>query len=154
MKYGIMMLDLDGTIIGRDNKISPRVFAAVTKAAEKVQVSIATGRETDEVLRYARQLGLRTPQVSDNGASIVDPDTGVHLWRSGLSPAHAEEIVTRLTSMGVPFMATSPLGTIKSIVDVTHWELTRVSALDISETAADAVLQAFGGLEVLHMVKV
>jgi len=152
--YRLMMLDLDGTIIGRDNKISPRVHRAVTRAAELLHVSIATGRETDEVLKFARELGLKTPQVSDNGATIVDPETGRHVWSAGLSPEHSEEIVARLTEMRVPFMATSPFGTIKSIGEVVRWELTRVSALDISEAAADGVLQAFSGTQGLHMVKV
>ena len=48
-------LDLDGTIIGPDEKISPAVHEAITLLSHHIPVFIATGREPADVLHYARK---------------------------------------------------------------------------------------------------
>ena len=80
--YRLLLLDLDGTLLGRDGRISLRVADAVRWASAKLMVSIATGREIQDVRRFASELGLTAPQICDNGALILDPTTGsplVHL---------------------------------------------------------------------------
>ena len=66
-------LDLDGTIIGPDEKISPAVQKAIARLARHIPVFIATGREPADVLQYAGELNLTTPQLCDGGANILDP---------------------------------------------------------------------------------
>ena len=83
-------LDLDGTIIGPDEKISPAVREAVARLAARIPVFIATGREPADVLRYSKELGLTTPQLCDGGANILDPVRGVSVWNAPLGPANAE----------------------------------------------------------------
>ena len=74
------VLDLDGTLIGRNEVISTEVEEAVSRVREKVPVAIATGREAAHVVDFARQLGLSAPQISDGGAAILDPVSGRFLW--------------------------------------------------------------------------
>ena len=57
------VVDLDGTLIGRNEEISPRVARAVAQLSLKIPVAIATGRESAQTIKYARQLGLTTPQI-------------------------------------------------------------------------------------------
>ena len=64
-------LDLDGTIIGPDERITPAVKDAIGRLATRIPVFIATGREPQDVFEYARQLGLTGPQLSDGGAAII-----------------------------------------------------------------------------------
>ena len=66
-----VILDLDGTIIGPDEQIRPAVLSAVGRLAGKVPVSIATGRESKDVVSYARRLG---------------PDCAAGLRRRGYDP--------------------------------------------------------------------
>lgn len=151
--YSSLILDLDGTLIGRDELISPRVFEAVRKAMNYLNVSVATGREPSDAIRFARELGLTTPQVSDNGALIVDPADGSEVWSSPLSPADAENIVRYLDEGGISLIATQPSETITSLAQVTDWNMTRVSALDIEESLADSVTMHFSSNKDLHVVK-
>ena len=79
-----LILDLDGTVLGPDEKISPAVVEAVSRVSGMIPVCIATGRERGDVLNYSNELGLSGPQMSDNGALILDSATGEALWSAPL----------------------------------------------------------------------
>lgn len=69
-----VVLDVDGTIAGPDHVISPRTRAAMRGLDQRdVPVVLATGRARDNVLDIARQIGLRAPAVSCNGAVVTEP---------------------------------------------------------------------------------
>ncbi len=146
-------LDLDGTIIGPDEKISPAVQEAIARLAGRMPVFIATGREPADVLRYSKELGLTTPQICDGGANILDPVRGVSVWTAPLGPANAEAVVTKLREMGSAFVATHASGTASTFDDVPNWDLIRVSALDLDEGSADALAESFRGNKDMHVIK-
>ncbi len=146
-------LDLDGTIIGPDEKISPAVQEAISRLAGRMPVFIATGREPVDVLRYSQKLGLTTPQVSDGGANILDPVRRVSVWTAPLGPKNAEAVVTKLREMGSAFVATHASGTASTYDDVPNWDLIRVSALDLDEADADALAKHFLDNQEMHVIK-
>jgi len=146
-------LDLDGTVIGPDENISPAVHEAIVRLAERIHVFIATGREPADVLRYANELGLTTPQLCDGGANILDPVQGVSTWAAPLGPVNAEAVVTRLREMGSAFVATHASGTASTFDDVPDWDLIRVSALDLDEDTADALATEFRRNKNMYVIK-
>jgi HAD superfamily hydrolase (TIGR01484 family) len=146
-------LDLDGTVIGPDENISPAVHEAIVRLAERIHVFIATGREPADVLRYANELGLTTPQLCDGGANILDPVQGVSTWTAPLGPVNAEAVVTRLREMGSAFVATHASGTASTFDDVPDWDLIRVSALDLDEDTADALATEFRRNKDMYVIK-
>ena len=146
-------LDLDGTVIGPDENISPAVHEAIVRLAERIHVFIATGREPADVLRYANELGLTTPQLCDGGANILDPVQGVSTWTAPLGPVNAEAVVTRLREMGSAFVATHAGGTARTFDDVPDWDLIRVSALDLDEDTADALATEFRRNKNMYVIK-
>lgn len=147
------VVDLDGTLLGRNEEISPRVSRAVGQLSVKLPLSIATGREPADTIKYARQLGLTTPQICDGGATILDPATEEAYWTSPLQPAAAEDIINTLHADGAAFIATYPGGSITRISDIPHWNLTRISALDLPEDEADTLATRFSANPGLHVVK-
>jgi len=146
-------LDLDGTVIGPDENISPAVHEAIVRLAERIHVFIATGREPADVLRYANELGLKTPPLCDGGANILDPIQGVSTWAAPLGPVNAEAVVTRLREMGSAFVATHASGTASTFDDVPDWDLIRVSALDLDEDTADALATEFRRNKDMYVIK-
>jgi len=146
-------LDLDGTVIGPNENISPAVHEAIVRLAERIHVFIATGREPADVLRYANELGLTTPQLCDGGANILDPVQGVSTWTAPLGPVNAEAVVTRLREMGSAFVATHASGTASTFDDVPDWDLIRVSALDLDEDTADALATEFRRNKNMYVIK-
>lgn len=67
----LLALDIDGTIIGHDFRISDRTVAAIQGAvARGVRVSLATGRMPSSAVVYANRLGLTEPIVGHQGALV------------------------------------------------------------------------------------
>ena len=87
-------LDLDGTIIGPDEKISSAVYEAITRLSQHIPVFIATGREPADALHYARKLNLTTPQLCDGGANIIDPVRGISTWTEPLGRDSSKLVIT------------------------------------------------------------
>ena len=148
------VLDLDGTLIGRDEEVSARVAAAVCRLRASIPVSIATGREAAHATRFARQLGLSAPQICDGGAAILDPECGNSLWTDPLAPQLARKIIDSLQVGGTAFIATHPEGSAKSISDISGRSIIRVSALDMDEAGADRLLTQFLPEPQVNVVKV
>lgn len=148
------VLDLDGTLIGRDEEVSPKVAAAICRLRDSIPVSIATGREAAHAIRFARQLGITTPQICDGGAAILDPDSGGPLWTAPLAPRLALKIVDDLHLNGTAFIATHPEGSVNTIGDASGLNLIRVSAWDMDEEGADSVVAQFLPESQVHVVKV
>jgi hypothetical protein len=67
----LLVLDIDGTLIGTDGILRPRTIAAVHAAiAAGVRVALATGRMPSSALPVARRLGIREPIIGLQGAAI------------------------------------------------------------------------------------
>ena len=136
-------LDLDGTIIGPDESITPAVKDAVARLSERIPVFIATGREPQDVFEYARQLGLTGPQLSDGGAAILDPVKRRHIWSANLGPELASEALALITELDAHFVATHVQGAFHRVCDIPDWDIVRISALDLSREAAEALTVRF-----------
>ena len=138
-------LDLDGTIIGPDERITPAVADAVARLSARVPVFIATGREPHDVFNYARQLGLTGPQLSDGGAAILDPVERRHIWSANLGPELASEVLALIGELNSNFVATHGRGTFRRVSDIPDRDIVRISALDLSREAAEELTQRFQG---------
>lgn len=78
--YGIIVLDLDGTLTNREKKITPRTKAALMEAQERGKIVVlASGRPTMGVMPLARELSLEKYGgyiLSFNGGNIINCATG------------------------------------------------------------------------------
>ena len=136
-------LDLDGTIIGPDERITTAVKDAIARLAARIPVFIATGREPHDVFNYARQLGLTGPQLSDGGAAILDPVECRHIWSANLGPELAPEVLDLIGELDARFVATHVQGTFRRVSDIPDWDIVRISALDMSREDAEALTVRF-----------
>lgn len=70
----LVAFDLDGTLIGRDLKISKGVADAVERMREaEIRGCLVTGRMYRAALPFARELHFEAPLICYQGAAIVDP---------------------------------------------------------------------------------
>ncbi|RLQ93581.1 HAD family hydrolase [Falsibacillus albus] len=77
MNVRAVFIDMDGTLLKASNEISQRNIEAINRLVEQgVQVFLATGRHYEVTAPYHKQIGLRTPMICLNGASIHDAETG------------------------------------------------------------------------------
>lgn len=72
----LVALDLDGTVLDHEEKVSDRVLAAVRAlAASPIEVVVATGRSVNGTLPVLDRLGLRHGwTVCSNGAVLLELD--------------------------------------------------------------------------------
>jgi Cof subfamily protein (haloacid dehalogenase superfamily) len=67
----LVALDLDGTLMGADLVISPRVRGAIARAIQRgVIVTLATGRMFSATAPFARTLGIDAPLICYQGGWI------------------------------------------------------------------------------------
>ena len=154
INYRVLAIDLDGTLIGKDQCISPAVSKSVKRIAEVLDVCILSGRESSDVLAFAKELKLKSPQVSDNGAMILDPLDRTVIWCRALGIENAEKIINLLDAWQIAFIATYIGGTVRDIKSITNQNFIRVSALDLEQHIADKLVSHFYNINYLHVVKV
>ena len=89
-----IVFDLDGTLIGDEFALSPRVRQAVARAhAAGVTVTLASGRGYPSMRGFARQLGVDAPLIAYQGAQTWTAE-GVLLEETPLSRAHLPRAIT------------------------------------------------------------
>lgn len=90
MKYKLLVLDVDGTLLNNDKEISSRTLAALLKVQQMgVHIVLASGRPTYGILPVAKKLELGNYGgyiLSYNGAQIIDARTGEVLFEKRINP--------------------------------------------------------------------
>lgn len=76
MKFKLVAFDLDGTLLGKELLLRPRVLSAISKMRERgVLGCVVTGRMYRSALPFVRQLQFSAPVVCYQGAAVIDPET-------------------------------------------------------------------------------
>lgn len=71
MKFKLVALDLDGTLLNNELKITDRAANAIREAEKKgVKVTICTGRMFASAFQFAEELGINVPLITYNGALV------------------------------------------------------------------------------------
>ncbi|MDB5085092.1 MAG: hypothetical protein JWN30_1978 [Bacilli bacterium] len=78
--HNLIAIDLDGTTLTSDKRISPRTKSALIRAIDLGhKVVIATGRSPRDSILYWKELNLTTPIVNFNGVLVHHFDAPGHL---------------------------------------------------------------------------
>ena len=100
----IIVLDLDGTLLTSDKRISPRNYAALERAAEKgIHIVPSTGRFYDGMPAVVRELPFVRYTITVNGAEIYDAREERVLHRAEMTPAQADEVFEVLDTLPVVY---------------------------------------------------
>jgi hypothetical protein len=104
MKYGLLAIDVDGTLVPPDQKVPAETVDALADAqAAGVRIVLATGRSHAETMPVWRQLRLRPPvepMVTIGGALVAEPVTGRTLYRKPIPRDLAQEYADALCEAG------------------------------------------------------
>ncbi|MBA2333171.1 MAG: HAD family phosphatase, partial [Actinobacteria bacterium] len=92
--------DLDGTLIGSDGVLRPRLLATIARSRDAgIPILVATGRMFRSVRRYLDEAGIGEPVVCYQGAAVVDPRTGEFLLHEPLELDLAREAIALLEEL-------------------------------------------------------
>jgi Cof subfamily protein (haloacid dehalogenase superfamily) len=90
----LLALDMDGTLLNREGRISKRNTEAIFHLQRKgVQVVIATGRHFEDAMNILSEAGISCPVISLNGADIR-LQNGKPIWRQPIEKKDVQHIVT------------------------------------------------------------
>ena len=94
MKYKLLVVDVDGTLLGRDGSISAEDRQALAKARQSgIWVSLSTGRAAQSCLPIIDQLSLDGYHIFFDGALVSSPDLGEEVYAEPLDSGVVREAV-------------------------------------------------------------
>lgn len=97
MKYKLVAIDLDDTLLADDLSISAQTIEAIQAAVTKgVVVTLATGRMYKSAVKYAKQINLNVPIITYQGAYIKNVLDGEELYKRLVPYDYAIDILKRL----------------------------------------------------------
>jgi hypothetical protein len=98
----LVALDLDGTLVGTDLTIRPRVLAAIARARERgVAITIVTGRMLAAARPYALELGIDGTVVCYQGAAIFNVTTGAIVQMTPVRQDVTREVLAWAEERGI-----------------------------------------------------
>ena len=102
----LIAIDLDGTLLTDDKKISDKNKTVLTQAKEQgVKVVICTGRPLFAIEPYLDRLELRDEgdySITFNGSSVQKNDTGETLLAHSLSFDEVSRVANVMMSLNLP----------------------------------------------------
>lgn len=94
MNGKLIAIDMDGTLLNSQNKISSKNILAINKASELgVQVVLCTGRIFTSALYYANALKLNTPIIACNGAFIAEKNKSKAIYKNPISMECSKKVI-------------------------------------------------------------
>lgn len=102
MKYKMMCIDMDGTLLDDNKNISDRNHEALKMVQEKgIKLVVSTGRLFTSANYYAELIGLKVPVISSNGAYIREKDRDEVIYEAKLDVNKCKEIIKIAYKYGV-----------------------------------------------------
>ena len=90
MKYKILVLDVDGTLVDSNREISKRTLTALRKVQQTgIRIVLASGRPVSGIMPIARQIELHNYGgyvLAYNGAQVVDAASGETIFEKRVDP--------------------------------------------------------------------
>ncbi len=111
MRYKLLALDIDGTLLDPYGEIRPRVRQAVRAAVEAgCLVTLATGRRQRAARVVANELGLQIPLILYTGSLVYDTLTESALFHHPMPTAFLQQAIKLIREAGLrPAVLQSPL---------------------------------------------
>lgn len=92
--YQLLVLDVDGTLVGQGAYPSQRVIKAIAQAKERdVQVALGTGRASEACYHLLKTLNLDGLHIFFDGAAVVDWPSNDIIFLQALPPHASQRLI-------------------------------------------------------------
>lgn len=109
MNISIIAMDLDGTLLGCDKKISAENSQALQAAAKQgIHIVLASGRSFESIRTFANGLGVECAIISCNGARMDETACGPLMMEDCIPEHQANELFGALVEENVYFECYTP----------------------------------------------
>lgn len=104
MKYKMVCIDMDGTLLGKGRRISEKSKIAIKKAHEKgVEIVVTTGRIYNNAAYFSHILGVKSPVIAANGAIVREKNNNNIIYEASIPSEDSLEIIDILNRYKVSF---------------------------------------------------
>ncbi|MBN2851790.1 MAG: HAD family phosphatase [Clostridia bacterium] len=94
--YKLIAVDIDGTLINSQKKITSKTREAILFALEKgIHLVLSTGRPVQGIYDIYDQLHLDSPAITYNGAVVLNHKNGPVIYECPLLPADTKAIINK-----------------------------------------------------------
>lgn len=102
MKYKLICVDMDGTLLNSKKRISERNLKAINQAHDKgVRFVVATGRIFVSANYYGTIIGVKTPIIASNGSYIREKDMDKAIYEEYLNKSECTIILNLLKQYNI-----------------------------------------------------
>ncbi len=94
MKYKLVALDLDDTLLNKEHELTSRTISVIKRIQNMgVNVILATGRMLVSAIPFVEKLGLKGPVITYNGAYVKDITTDELIYHNPIKVELAREVI-------------------------------------------------------------
>jgi len=109
MRISMVAMDLDGTLLGIDSRISSENAEALRKCAEKgIHIVLASGRSFEAIRSFVCGLGIECAIISCNGARADETPEGPLFIEDCIPEEQAHELFEALKAENIYFECYTP----------------------------------------------
>ncbi len=105
MKYKLIVLDVDGTMLNSNRELTKRTAQTLRKVQQMgIRVALASGRPTYGILPLAHAIDLGVYDgyiISYNGAQVMEAKTGQIIFERRIDPQMVPYLEKKATKMGL-----------------------------------------------------
>ncbi|MBP5380110.1 MAG: Cof-type HAD-IIB family hydrolase [Bacteroidaceae bacterium] len=105
MRYKLIILDVDGTLLNSNRELTKRTVATLRKVQQMgIKIALASGRPTYGILPLAKAIDLGVYGgyiISYNGAQVMEAETGQILFERRIDPQMVPYLEKRAAKMGM-----------------------------------------------------
>ena len=123
-----LLIDLDGTILNKNDFISQKVIFDLKELKEHIPISIVSGRGTQDVFKFSKLLDFYGPQYGENGSSAIDAASGELIFQNLIIKESAEVIFNKVKQTDFDYIVVSNGATLINPIE----NLTNISSIVIS----------------------
>ena len=103
MKYKMVCIDMDGTLLGKGRNISEKSKEIIKKAHEKgVEIVVTTGRIYNNAAYFSHILGVKSPVIAANGAIVRENNNNI-IYEEYIPTVDCLEIIKVLDKNKISF---------------------------------------------------
>lgn len=102
MSYKMIVMDMDGTLLNEEKKMTPKTIEALNKAEKQgIKTVIATGRLYNFAASYCEYLTQDQPIITNNGACILMTKSEEIIYNHPLKYEEMETIINAVEKQGL-----------------------------------------------------
>ena len=149
--YKLVAIDVDGTLVTSENKLSTGVVSLIREIqARGIGVTLVSGRPKLKMIPLLNELGLTLPYISSGGAYIADPSNNLVILHCPLTQEETMEIVELARAAKAPIISQEPdhlyyeggIKELEQLIAISRIDITGVENSQVEILRVDDVLQA------------